>query len=45
MEKSLEQEGTLSRETLVQIGVVAGAVVAIVAAIWTSSLPSPFPWA
>lgn len=35
--------GELGKQTIVQIAVVAGAVLAIVAAIWTSSLPEPFP--
>jgi len=42
---SVDQDAALRSDTLVQIGVVAGAVLAIVAAIWTSSLPSPLPWA
>ncbi|MDP3775196.1 MAG: methyl-accepting chemotaxis protein [Gemmatimonadales bacterium] len=45
MKEPSEREDALRPETLVQVGVVTGAVLAIVAAIWTSSLPSPFPWA
>ncbi len=33
----------LGRDTLLQVGVVAGAVVAMAAAVGTASLPSPFP--
>jgi len=32
------------RSAFVQTGVIAGAVIAIGAAIWTGQLPAPFPW-
>ncbi|MBI1723597.1 MAG: GAF domain-containing protein [Gemmatimonadetes bacterium] len=44
LDNTFDQETAVRRETLIQIGVVTGAVFAIVAAIWTSSLPAPFPW-
>ena len=41
---STAHDAGLRRDTIVQIVVIAGAVLAVVAAVWTSSLPSPLPW-
>ncbi len=41
---AIEHEAGLRRDSIVQIAVIAGAVLAVVAAVWTSSLPSPLPW-
>lgn len=32
-----------NRESLIQVAVIAGAVVALIAAIWSASFPAPFP--
>jgi methyl-accepting chemotaxis protein len=38
-----ERSSELGRDTLIQVGVASGAVLAIAAAIWTASFPAPFP--
>lgn len=38
-----ENHSELGRSTLIQVGVVAGAVIAMAAAVWSSAFPEPFP--
>ena len=40
---SSQSRSAASRENLIQVAVVAGAVLALVAAIWSASFPTPFP--
>ncbi len=40
--RGVQQE--IGREALIQVAVTLGAVLSVVAAIWSASFPQPFPW-
>ena len=40
---SIQSDGEIGREALIQSAMIAGAVIAVAAAIWSASLPEPLP--